>query len=119
MKYFTEEDAKKLALLPESEQAVFYRRFAEISMRVKIADDVWEQTRDELAKEIDKLVEDIHKRLDVLSKFNEYGGIGTEPYHPNRGDFVYAHAETNPKVQDRETTKTVSPAGKERKGGKR
>jgi hypothetical protein len=62
---FTEEDVKKMEQLPEAEQMVFMRRFAQASMEMRLADDVWESTRDKISVELDILIKDIKNRLAV------------------------------------------------------
>jgi hypothetical protein len=60
---FTEEDVKRMEQLPEAEQQAFMRRFAQASMAMRLADDVWESTRDKISVELDILIKDIKNRL--------------------------------------------------------
>lgn len=60
---FTEEDVKRMEKLPESEQQVYIRRFAEASMKMRLADDAWERVAEEIRKDLDQLVDEIKKRL--------------------------------------------------------
>ena len=60
---FTEEDVKLMEQLPEAEQQVFMRRFAQASMAMRLADDVWGAARDKITDELDILIKDIKDRL--------------------------------------------------------
>jgi hypothetical protein len=68
---FTEEDERKLELLPETERRDFLIRFAKLSMDRRIADDLWEETIDKIGERADRLITDIKERLTVL---DEKGG---------------------------------------------
>jgi len=61
---FTEEDQRKLLLLPEEERNEFESRFCQIAMQKRVLDDRWLSDSDELEKVTDQLIKDIHERLD-------------------------------------------------------
>jgi hypothetical protein len=69
--YFTEEDLHNLELLPESEQNAFRRRFSQISMEQRIADDKWEMARDKAVDTANLLISDIKVRLAILKDKGE------------------------------------------------
>lgn len=60
---FTDEDVKQLEQLPEAEQQAFMRRFAQASMAMRLADDVWSAARDKITDDLDQLIKDIKDRL--------------------------------------------------------
>lgn len=69
--HFTEEDQRNLEFLPKSEQDMFYRRFSQIAMEKRIADDEWDMACDRIGDKADKLIDDIKVRLAVLNERGE------------------------------------------------
>jgi hypothetical protein len=69
--HFTEGDQRNIELLPVSEQEAFYRRFSQIAMEKRIADDAWEMACNKIGDKADQLVKDIKLRLDVLEEKGE------------------------------------------------
>ena len=69
--HFTEEDQRNLELLPVAEQESFYRRFSQIAMEKRIADDAWDIACDNIGAKADQLVKDIKRRLVVLNDTGE------------------------------------------------
>lgn len=61
---FTEDDARRMDCLPTSERHAFLNRFAQIAMSVKIADDKWEETRQQADTTLAELITDIKARLE-------------------------------------------------------
>jgi len=69
--HFTEEDQRGIEFLPVAEQEVFYRRFSQIAMEKRIADDAWDIACDRIGDKADQLVKDIKRRLVVLNDTGE------------------------------------------------
>jgi hypothetical protein len=63
-RYFTEEDQKNVENLPPQQRIVFYQQLGEIAMRIKVAEDTWENTRVQIDKDLDALIGEIHKALE-------------------------------------------------------
>jgi hypothetical protein len=61
--HFTEEDKLNLIKLQPEEHHKFMARFAEIAMRRRIADDVWDTEMNEIGDIADALVKDIKEAL--------------------------------------------------------
>ena len=67
---FTESDKNNLEKLPESEKEAFYRRFAEISMRRRLADDTWNAKVERIEEDCDALIADIKGRIALQEAIN-------------------------------------------------
>jgi len=68
--WFTEDDQRKLMLLPEEEKNDFESRFCQIAMQKRMLDDKWLSDSEELEKVADQLIRDIHERLDKMGAGN-------------------------------------------------
>jgi hypothetical protein len=62
-RYFTEVEQQEMAKLDPNIQEILYRKLGDITMRMRIAEDRWLQERDEVDKDLDVLIEEIHDQL--------------------------------------------------------
>ena len=62
-RYFTEVEMRAVESLEPTIRNKFMDRLATLTMRMRVAEDAWVKERDELDKDLDVLVEEIHEAL--------------------------------------------------------
>jgi hypothetical protein len=65
-RYFTEVEQQEMAKLDPNIQEILYRKLGDITMRMRISEDRWVKERDEIDKDLDVLIEEIHEQLAKL-----------------------------------------------------
>ncbi|MCK9593255.1 MAG: hypothetical protein M0Q91_14720 [Methanoregula sp.] len=65
-RYFTEVEQQMIAELDPVIQEILYRKLADITMRIRISEDRWEQERNQIDEDLDVLIGEIHDQLAKL-----------------------------------------------------
>jgi hypothetical protein len=65
-RYFTEVEQQMMAKLDPAIQADLYQKLGDITMRIRISEDRWEQERNQIDEDLDVLIGEIHDQLAKL-----------------------------------------------------